>query len=365
MAAITTNRIKKGLRLFLIITILTLLIILVFTVRAETWQALNRVSVLFLLLSIVITLARLYMESLRVQVLSWAGGKWISLKDSLDFTLGSLFMGAVTPFQSGGIPLQLYILNRSGISLGRGTNIILLKGLLPTFIFFLTLPFILIYYKDLFESPFIRGLAQYLFMLYFTLLILLFYVFLNPPWVRRGLIRLEGFLKRKGIVKGDWGTKLLEKGFHQMEEFKKGLKESLSMGRMKLLLAFFLSIVGMALHAITAPILLLGLGVDPHFLTSMILQVLLYFLLLFAPTPGAGGIAEGAAFILFSQVCPKPLLGIFILLLRFFYLYLAAAIGGVLLLQRIKSREIQLNSVTEKKDPTFSTSNHSKNSEGQ
>jgi uncharacterized membrane protein YbhN (UPF0104 family) len=97
----------------------------------------------------------------------------------------------------------------------------------------------------------------------------------------------------------------------------------------------------------------------------MVLQVLLYFLLLFVPTPGAAGIAETAAFALFSPICPKALLGIFIILLRFFYLYLAATIGGVLLLQRVKSRDIQLNSATEKKDPTFSTSTRSKNSEEQ
>ncbi|MCH7760012.1 flippase-like domain-containing protein [candidate division TA06 bacterium] len=372
MAIITPEKVKRGLRIFLLITILTLLVLFFFTVRKETlrqetWEGLKQIKTTFLLLALFITLLRLYGETLRIQVLAWAGGKWISLKDSLDLNLGSLFLGAVTPFQSGGIPLQLYILNKSGLSIGRGTNVILLKGLLPSLLFLISLPFIIFYFGDLelFDSPLIRNLARYIFSLYLLLIFLLFYLLLNPPWFKKGLLRLEGFLRRRGIVKGEWGLKLLEKGFLQLEEFKKGLKESIGIGRMKLLLAFLLSIIGLALHLITAPVLLLGLGLNPPFLTTMVLQMLLYFLLLFVPTPGASGIAELGGFALFSLVCPDHLLLPFIFLWRFFYLYLAAAIGGGLLLQRVKRSGIQMNASTEKKDPPFSISSHSRNSEGQ
>lgn len=364
MAFITQEKVKRGFRIFLLITILTLLIILLLTDRSKTWEALGRVNGLFLFLAFIVTLLRIYMESLRIQVLSWAGGKWISLKDSLDFNLGSLFLGAVTPFQSGGIPLQLYILNRSGLSIGRGTNVVLLKGLLPTFIFLIAFPFILVFYKNIFDSVLIRNLLRYIFTLYLILFFFLLYFFIKPHWVKRGFIRLEGFLRQKGILKGEWGLRVLEKGFHQMEEFKKGLKESLSLGRLKILLAFLLSMLGLLLHSITAPLLLLGLGVNSPFLTSMVLQVLLYFLLLFAPTPGGSGFAEAAIFALFTPVCPKPLLGIFIILLRFFYLYLAAAIGGILLLQRVRLEESPSNTSNVKGDPSFSTSSHSRNSRG-
>ena len=364
MAELSSDRVKKGLRFFLLITIPTLLIILLLTVREETWEALKGVSPFFLLLTTTITLLRFYIESLRIQILSWAGGKWIHLKDSLDFNLGSLFLGAVTPFQSGGIVLQLYILNHAGLSIGRGTNVLFIKGILPTFIFLLSLPFIFVYNRTLFETPLIRSLVKYIFSLYGILIILLFFFFIKPSWVERGLLRFESFLRRKGILKGDRGLRVLEKGFHQMNEFGKGLKESMNLGRMKILLAFLLSLVGLLLHAITAPLLLLGLGVEPHFLTSMALQVLLYFLLVFSPTPGASGIAEVATYKLFDSLCPRPLLGIFVILLRFFYLYLAAALGGILLLQRVKSRELQWNETTKRRDPSFSTSSHSRNSGG-
>lgn len=340
MAVITTDKIKKGIRIFLLITIPTLLLLLLLTVDKKTWEALRQVNAPFLFLTLLVTLMRVFVETFRIQALSWAGGKRITLKDSLDFNLGSLFLAAVTPFQSGGIPLQLYILNRSGLSLGRGTNVVLLKGLLPTFLFLFSLPFILFFYKNLFDSPLIRILGKYITTLYTVLLLILLYIFLNPPWIRKGLYFFEGYLRRKRVLKGEGGIKLLEKGFHQLEEFKKGLKESLGMGKLKILLALLLSIVGLLLHMVTAPFLLLGLGVNPPFLTAMVLQMLLYFLLLFVPTPGASGIAEFASSALFNSICPKPLIGIFVILLRFFYLYLAASIGGILLFQRVKSQEI-------------------------
>jgi len=53
------------------------------------------------------------------------------------------------------------------------------------------------------------------------------------------------------------------------------------------------------------------------------------------PTPGASGIAEAAGMGLYSAVCPKHLLGVFVLLWRFFSPYIAMMIGAFLVLRLV------------------------------
>ncbi len=78
-----------------------------------------------------------------------------------------------------------------------------------------------------------------------------------------------------------------------------------------------------------------GIGLSPPVLQTMITQIILSYLLLFAPTPGASGIAEGGGFLLFKPLCPEHLLGIFIVLWRFFSYYLLVILGGILLARMV------------------------------
>jgi uncharacterized protein (TIRG00374 family) len=76
-------------------------------------------------------------------------------------------------------------------------------------------------------------------------------------------------------------------------------------------------------------LILLGLGIEVTFLTGIVLASMLIFLITFMPTPGAIGLGEAIFFLLFSKTIPTYLLGIAIVLWRFFYHYLSAILGAI------------------------------------
>ena len=76
-------------------------------------------------------------------------------------------------------------------------------------------------------------------------------------------------------------------------------------------------------------LILLGLGLDVAFLTGIVLASMLLFLITFMPTPGAIGLGEGIFLLLFSKTVPSYMLGIAIVLWRFFFHYLTGILGAI------------------------------------
>jgi uncharacterized protein (TIRG00374 family) len=325
----------RGLRIFLVITILAIVLVLVFTVDRSTYRALRTMVPLFLLLSLFLALLHLYLDFLRLQVLTWALGKFISFKSSVEFTMGGLFLGAVTPFQSGGIPLQVYILKREGFSIGEGTAIILFRAVLALGVVFVALPGIIYYYRVISAAHALRSILNYLFFFYLFAIIILLLILYRTEQVRRGLHRFGDFLRRKKVIRSDRPRSIVDRMLDEVENFKKSMVLFFRAGKWKTLLSFLLTLISMGIYFLIAPSLLYGLGVQVPIIKAAILQLVLTYLLVFIPTPGASGVAELGGFSLFALICPKELLGIYVLLWRFFTFYLSVIIGALVLIRMV------------------------------
>jgi uncharacterized protein (TIRG00374 family) len=338
----------RGLRIFLIITILAIVAVMIFTVDRETYRAIGRMVPLFLLLSLFFALVHLYLDFLRLQVLTWALGKFISLKSSIEFTLGGLFLGAVTPFQSGGIPFQVYILKREGFKIGEGTAIILFRAVLALGVVFVALPGIIYYYRVISTAQVLKSILNYLFFFYLCSISLLLLILYRTEQVRRTLHRFGDFLRRKRIIRSDRTRILVDRILDEVENFKRSIVLFFRAGKWKTLLSFALTLISMGIYFLIAPSLLYGLGVDVPIIKAAILQLVLTYLLAFIPTPGASGIAELGGFSLFALICPKELLGIYVLLWRFFTFYISVILGGLVLIRMVGFEK--LKSITEEEE---------------
>jgi uncharacterized protein (TIRG00374 family) len=335
----------RGLRIFLIITILAIVALMVFTVDRDTYKAIGQMVPLFLLVSLFLALLHLYLDFLRLQVLTWALGKFISFKSSVEFTMGGLFLGAVTPFQSGGIPFQVYILKREGFSIGEGTAIILFRAVLALGVVFVALPGIIYYYRVISTAQALRSILNYLFFFYLFAIIFLLLILYRTEHVRRGLHRFGDFLRRRRIIKSDRPRKIVDRVLDEVEGFKRSMVLFFRAGKWKTLLSFVLTLISMGIYFLIAPSLLYGLGVQAPIIKAAILQLVLTYLLAFIPTPGASGVAELGGFSLFALICPKELLGIYVLLWRFFTFYISVIIGGLVLIRMVGFEK--LKSITE------------------
>jgi len=359
---VSRRSIMTGLRIFIALTIVAGMGVLIFSVKGlgfadllkkETWillatpgtwaevggevvRALRRMRVGFLVLATTLAMGRIYMDILRVQLLSKAAGKWMPFRLSAEFNLGGLFLGAVTPFQSGGIPLQLYICNRVGLSIGAGGAVIVFRGILTGIIFLLILPVMILFFREFLVSSVVRSLGRYLIVLYVVMLFILFSVLLRPGGIKRHLLMLDAFLRRRRVVRTDRFERFYMRLFEQIEEFRKSTRDYFGKSKGLLTAAFLTSCGGVVLISLVAPAILYGLGQTPSVMASFMMAVLLLYILAFVPTPGASGFAEVGAYSLFFMLVERNLLGVFVLLWRFFTLYLGAFLGGVLLLRMLR-----------------------------
>ncbi|MFA5031857.1 MAG: flippase-like domain-containing protein [bacterium] len=325
---ITAKQLKSGMRIFFIITTLTVTVIFIFTASKETLSALKQVNYLFLGLTTLVCILRLYFECLRLQVLGSVLGKKISLKRTAEFTFGGYFL-SILPFGVGGLPLQFYILMKEKFSFGESGTVIVMRGITYLLAFVFAIP-VIIYYRNIFESSGLKMLSGYILVVYSIFLILFTLAMWKTEWIKTQINKLSIFfiLKHKDKL-ASWINKLAD----EIENFKLGFKKCCTHGIYKFLLVILLSGVSLLCFVLMVPLLFRSLGVSVPIVETSIIQFILTFLLMFSPSPGGSGIAEGAGFLLFNSYCPKCLMGVFIVLWRFFTYYTGVIIGGIFILK--------------------------------
>lgn len=319
-------KIKKGFRIFALISTGATLMILLLTINSETWTYFKNLRPLYLGCILLLWTLYLVFDGLRLRILASALEGTVDLKTAAEVILTGLFLAAVTPFQIGGFPVQLYILNKRSLSLGKSTLVLLFRGFLTTILLASIFPFILIFYRQYFSSTLIKGLFTYLAVVFPAGLALFFLMMIFPQRMRR----LLGFLRREKI------SHLFDRFFKEVEEARSGISRYFLLKKLQLFYAFLATIASTVCFYLIALAIILGLGVNPPKLDVVVLQLILNCVLMFIPTPGASGVAEAGFVTLFSTVSPRELLGIYALLWRFFTFYLGVIIGGIILLKLLK-----------------------------
>jgi len=313
------RKIKKGIKISVFLFSLIAFLVFFLTIEEKTFIALRRIKPIFLILSILSILLFLLLEGIKITLLSsLMGGKVSPLKGVELITTGH-FLAAVTPFQVSGLPYQLYLLNKTGFSPGKGGALLTARGI------FIYLPILIVapFAFKLLEAKmdiFLKGIFTYLALIFFLFFFLLIVSMTNPKKVSRILFSRWPRLKE-----------LFERETEKMKKASRMLLRAKQPSR--LLLILIVSLFSLLFLFGSVPLILLGLGLTPNPLKAMSAQLVLQASLIYTPTPGAVGVAEAIGAKVYSIFCPKYLLGIFIILWRFHTMYMSAIIGGILLLK--------------------------------
>jgi uncharacterized protein (TIRG00374 family) len=294
----------SGIRLFLFLSIATTAIILFLTVSEETIDQLKLISPLFLILTFFSTAFRFIFDVWRLRYITGALGKEITWKGAFYFTMGGLAFGAVTPMQVGGIPFQLYICKKEKILIPEGTAAVFSRGLLSALVLPFLLPFIY-YYRKYLSSGIMSAIVKYLIVFYGIFAVIFILLLTQTPYLQRKLGD-----KVKGIIT-----------FKQVftTEFKKR--------KILFLKAYITTFFSLGFYFLTAPLLIKGLGIKAPFFEATILQIVMTYAVNFLPTPAASGLAEGGAMAVFYHLMPTYILGVYVMLWRFFTSYLGIIVG--------------------------------------
>jgi len=82
----------------------------------------------------------------------------------------------------------------------------------------------------------------------------------------------------------------------------------------------------------------MGLGVRTDLLQVISIQILIQFMIYFAPSPGGSGFAEAGIAVLFAKIVPVSVISVFTLLQRSFLLFFPAVIGAWVVISLLKKQ---------------------------
>ena len=329
------KNIKRGVFLFIGISILAYAGLFLYTNTGQTLEVWSNVGWEYFLLGLVFIVNDLYLGGLRNHVFIRQFVPGISQIVSIKANLANIFMGAVTPSQSGGGPAQWFVFYRNGVPLADalGTSF---YNWISTIIFLpLSGAFALYILKNRIPDGFIMYLTQFGLSVFTSLLIVIFLgLFASKvfAFIIMGLARFVGLLNRS------WEDKAVsygEIGINKLDEYRTKYFGLIKRKPQLMLFSFLLTIVLYMNKYVLAYVLVLGFGLEADFWTIVAIQAVVYLLLYFAPSPGGSGIAELSISVLMATAISSDYLTSFTLLYRSFLIFIPALLGSFVLLRHI------------------------------
>jgi len=335
------RKIRKGLFLFITISIAALTGIFLYTNTGDTMGALKHIQVKFILLVFVLSLLDMTLGALRNHIF------FVKLKKSLKFSvsfranLANIFMGAVTPSQSGGGPAQIYVYYRAGVSVGKSISVSILNYL-ATLIFFVgAAGYSLHVLSDSFSET-MHNLVLFCFFVFLIQLFLFIFIVWKPDLAIAITDKLAEKLTRWFPTHEERISRISGRLVKEVTAYKSSCRLFLKEHPHIPVLAVFITCVLYLNKFILAYFILEGLGVSADLTTVLSIQALVLFISYFSPSPGASGIAELSIAALMVSVMTEDLLGVFTLLQRFFILYIPVILGAFVVADELRN-STQLN----------------------
>lgn len=245
----------------------------------------------------------------------------------------SAWAAYLTPLQSGAAPMMVYTMRRYGVGVPVGMTTALVTFVATIVFFGITGPLAILLGagQSLGTKGDLLGLSLYdLFLgtlgVFGTLGVLLLVVIFFPQVASRGIHRVALWAGRR--------SKRIEA---RLEKLLVGIEEAHQSvarfnsprGWLSLVWATILSGPSHANKLLAGYVALRAIGIEAHFVDVLLVQTLITFLLYFAPTPGASGIAEVLSAIVMTAYVPTAMTPLYTLIWRTILSYFTIAFGAV------------------------------------
>ncbi len=334
-----TFRVGPGLAVFLALSVASALVIIFLTADPGTWTGLARMRPEFIALACGLMVTQWCLNGLRFKILVDALGDGVSIVTSLKAFMTNIFLGAVTPSQTGGGPMQIYVLSRAGVPVSKAFAACLTGAVLTVVCLVSSALAVLVSSPGLRSDfgPRMTGVLLAAVVVFGVLVVVFVLSLTRTPALKRvagrallAAMRGLGIEKRIGFTKRFLGG--IDRYRASMAMFA-GSKKSSVLG------ALLVTAVAIGVNALIAPVLLSGLDIDYDLSTIYPAQFILFFIAYFGPTPSAGGIAEFSNYWILTTLGIRPnMLGVYTLLWRFFTIFAGVTVGGFIVLSLIPRR---------------------------
>ena len=246
----------------------------------------------------------------------------------------SAWAAYLTPFQTGAGPTMMWAMRRAGVRLPEAMTSTFMTFVATVAFFALAGP-LAIYLgagKSLAEHNVFLGITYYdLFRTSLTIFgilgVLMLVAMVFPAWLRDGVHWLAGRLERRSRrIAGR--IEQLRAGIDRAHECMVAFGSP--RGWLALFWAVLLSGPSHANKLLAGYVALRALGIPANFVDILLLQTFITFLLYFAPTPGASGLAELLSAAVMSIYVPRAITPSYIVVWRFINSYATVIVGSLL-----------------------------------
>ncbi len=327
---ISRNRIARGIKLFLALTFAGAFIILYRSSFTESIALLRGFRIGYLVLIVILALSDWIISGLRVYIFAKKIHPGISFQQCVRANLACIFLGGVTPSQTGGGAGQIYALYRYGMRLVDAT----VTSFLPYISTVVFLPvcgiLITIFVGPQFEGTYLHAFSRATILVFSLILAAVILSLVDP-------VRFESFARSVlGAIpllgKKIKGSARIDEMFHALQRYHELMILFLRRRMHYIVAGFILTALIYFNKFVIAYLVIRGLGIEAEFWQVIYLQLILILVFYFSPTPGSSGLAEVGSAVIMGQIVPKTHVGIFVLLWRFFTLFIGMAAGSYVLL---------------------------------
>ena len=328
------SRIRRGLLVFLVLSGVGFALLFLHTGSAAQVRQLGRLRPLYLVLTLAFSLLDMFLGGLRNHVFIREIRPGMRFWTSFRANISNVFMGAMTPSQTGGSPAQVFVYYRNGLSIGEGLSIIVVNYLATIIFFIVSAVFGLRVLSGL-GSGTVITLVAIAFGLFSLQLVLFLFFLWRPELVEKLLRAVSVWLAKRLHFASRTIRRASGRLVEELEEFHDACQLFLRRKPSIFLKSFGLTAVLYFNKFLLAFLVMRGLGIDGSLLQVVAIQALIVFILYFAPSPGGSGIAELTTGALMARMVPIARLGVFTAIQRFFFLYLPAGVGAVVFLHAL------------------------------
>jgi hypothetical protein len=251
-----------------------------------------------------------------------------SYMKSLKVTMIGQYYSAITPFSTGGQPVQVYSLVSEGVPVGKATSIFINKFLIFQVVVISYSIVMLIFRFKFLMDKILLGIPFIVvgFLLNLLVLFVIFGFFLNEKLVKGHLKKLVALGHKLKIVKDTQSAE--EKLNKSLSDYKNSINEMRSNKKSTIELVI-ISIIQLTFSLGITYFVYRAVGLKgAHFYDVIALQALHYMAVSFMPTPGTAGAAEGGFYMIFNAIFPKNIMNFALLVWRFIDYYLRLIISG-------------------------------------
>ncbi len=327
--------IKRGIVVFISISLVTLVGIFLYTNTGKTLEAWSTINLGYIALGLIFIFNDIYIGGLRNHVFIKEFVPGISQMVSIKANLANIFMGAVTPSQSGGGPAQWYIFYRNGVKLPDIISASFFNWVSTLVFFPLTGALAIYILKDRIPDGFVYHLTQFGFSVFTTLLIVIVIGLFSPQLLGKAIFLIGNLINNLSKKWGEKISNLGTKAITTMSDYQKKYIGLLKTKPQLMIYSFLLTIVLYFNKYALAYIFVLAFGLEVEFWPIIAVMSVQYLLLYFAPTPGGSGIAEVSLVALMAPFVAEDYTGSITLLHRSFLLFIPALLGAWVVLKQV------------------------------